>query len=617
MKINKRVYIFLVLSFILVVLFSNNIDVYAEKSMDIQRVNIEAEILKDGTMVVNEYRTIYFEGQYNGFYQNLKLDRGVSITDIEVSENGTLYQYNPGNDYGPPGTYLTKDEGNNILVDWSIDAYNETRTFLLEYKVHNQVKIHDDIGELYYQFIGDETDIPQDNVTVTLYLPEGSKEEDLRAWGHGPLSGNVELINSQEVSWYIDTLPPRTFLEGRVTFTPGIINNSSLKTNTSALNDILEEEQNLADSANRKRALAKFDWGFGGLSVIGAAIFGIYMRRKYAKPYDTDFNGEYYRELPADYSPGELGYLIRKGNPNSTDFTATVIDLAQRGYIKLEEVEEESKFALLSIFKKDETTFTALKTNKEGNLRPHEKEVMDLLFHEISANGESVIFTEVERFAKKHPKTFKIYWDDFISDLKSISEKHNFFDKSNKRTTIIGILSLFGFFILGFLSFILTRMFALSFGLFAAGLISMLLVTTINRRSKKGEEDYVRWMAFKKFLLHFSNMKRHELPSLVLWEHYMVYAVALGVAKEVMKELQVVYPDLKDGDYRFGYGWFYYSAVTGRSIDSITKSFDSLTSSINNSLNTALSNTSSGSGGGGGFSGGGGGGGGGGGVGGR
>src|SRR6056297_3618435 len=131
MKINKRVYIFLVLSFILVVLFSNNIDVYAEKSMDIQRVNIEAEILKDGTMVVNEYRTIYFEGQYNGFYQNLKLDRGVSITDIKVSENGTPYQYNPGTEYGSPGTYLTKDEGNSILVDWSINADNESRTFLL------------------------------------------------------------------------------------------------------------------------------------------------------------------------------------------------------------------------------------------------------------------------------------------------------------------------------------------------------------------------------------------------------------------------------------------------------------------------------------------------------
>jgi len=617
MKNNNKVLLVFVMSLILIFTISIDNNAYAERSMDLQRVNIEAEILKNGTMVVNEYRTIYFDGQYNGFYQNLKMEPGVSISDIKVSEDGVPYQFNPGDDYGPPGTYLTKDEGNSILVDWSIDAFNEKRTFLLQYKVHNQVKIHDDIGELYYQFIGDESDISQDNVTVTLFLPEGSKEKDLRAWGHGPLSGNVELVNSQEVSWYIDTLPPRTFLEGRVTFTPEIINNNNLKTNKSALDDILEEEQELADAANRKRALAKFDWGFGGLSVIGALVFGIFMRRKYAKPYDTEFTGDYYRELPADYSPGELGYLIRKGHPNSTDFTATIIDLAQRGFLKLEEVEEESRFALFSIFKKDETTFAAIKTDKEGDLKLHEKEVMDLLFHEISDDGESVVFTEIEKYAKKHPKTFKLYWDDFISDIKNISEEHKFFDESNKKTTIIGVLSMIGFGFLGFLSLFFTGMYALGIGLIISGFISMILIVTINRRSQNGEEDYVRWMAFKKFLLHFSEMKRHELPSLVIWEHYMVYAVTLGVAKEVMKELQVVYPDLRDGDYRFGYGWYYYGAVTGGSIDNLTNSFDNLTTSINSSLNTAISNTSSGSGGGGGFSGGGGGGGGGGGIGGR
>jgi uncharacterized membrane protein len=604
---NKKILLVFVISFILIISTSME-NAYADRSMDIERVIIDAEILNDGTLVIKEKRTIYFEGQYNGYYQNLVMEPGVDISDIKVSENGNPYEYNPGDDYGPPGTYLTKNEGSSILVDWSIDAFNETRTFLLEYKVHNQVKIHDDIGELYYKFIGDEADIPQDNVIVTLILPEGSKEEDLRAWGHGPLSGNVELVNPKEVSWYIDTLPPRTFLEGRITFTPSIINNSNLKTNETALPDILEEEQELANAANRKRALAKFDWGFGGISLIGSAVFGFFMRRKYAKPYETEFKGDYYRELPANYSPGELGYLIRKGRPNSTDFTATIIDLAQRGFIKLEEVEEESKFALFSVFKKDETTFAATKTTKEGELKSHEKKVMDLLFYEISDDSESVVFTEIERYAKKHPKTFRIYWQDFLTDLKNTSENHNFFDESNKKTTIIGILFFIGFGFLGFITFFFTGMYAFGFGLIGAGFISMLLIATINRRSKKGEEDYVRWMAFKKFLLHFSEMKRHELPSLVIWENYMVYAVTLGVAKEVMKELQIVYPDLRDGDYRFGYGWYYYSAATGSSIDNLTNSFNNLTTSINNSLNTALSNTSSGSGGGGGFSGGGGGG---------
>ena len=30
---------------------------------------------------------------------------------------------------------------------------------------------------------------------------------------------------------------------------------------------------------------------------------------------------------------------------------------------------------------------------------------------------------------------------------------------------------------------------------------------------------------FRRFLLDFSQMERHEIPSLVIWEHYLVYAV--------------------------------------------------------------------------------------------
>ncbi|HBK86140.1 MAG TPA: hypothetical protein DDZ53_08950, partial [Firmicutes bacterium] len=60
-------------------------------------------------------------------------------------------------------------------------------------------------------------------------------------------------------------------------------------------------------------------------------------------------------------------------------------------------------------------------------------------------------------------------------------------------------------------------------------------------------------------------MERYTIPSLIIWEHYLVYAVTLGVAKEVMKQLELVYPNLTEGDYRFGHGWYYWPM--GRSIN--------------------------------------------------
>ena len=104
-------------------------------------------------------------------------------------------------------------------------------------------------------------------------------------------------------------------------------------------------------------------------------------------------------------------------------------------------------------------------------------------------------------------------------------------------------------------------------------------------------------------------MQRHEIPSLIFWEHYLVYAVTLGVAKEVIKQLVIVFPNMQEDDYRFGHGWIYYGAY-GSGMNALNNSFDGIGNSFERAVSTAqkaASKSSSGSGGGGGFSGGGGG----------
>lgn len=101
----------------------------------------------------------------------------------------------------------------------------------------------------------------------------------------------------------------------------------------------------------------------------------------------------------------------------------------------------------------------------------------------------------------------------------------------------------------------------------------------------------------------FSLMKEKEVPELVLWEKYLVYATAFGISEKVLKQLKVVYPQISDEEYMTSHGYAYmYLMYSG----SYRNSFlSSLNSSIGSSY-TALTNYSSGSGSGGGFSGGGG-----------
>ena len=164
-------------------------------------------------MRVTEQLTIKFSGQWNGFY--IKIPQGnTPIQEVVVREKGKPYTFNPGRDYGPPGTYLLKTESDKIVIDWSISALNETRTFEVSYRVLNAVKLHDDVAELYRKFIGDANPEKIAEVQVHLQLPAGAagykQGEEIKIWGHGPLQGEVNFAGPEKVTWQVKNLPAYT-----------------------------------------------------------------------------------------------------------------------------------------------------------------------------------------------------------------------------------------------------------------------------------------------------------------------------------------------------------------------------------------------------------------------
>ena len=117
----------------------------------------------------------------------------------------------------------------------------------------------------------------------------------------------------------------------------------------------------------------------------------------------------------------------------------------------------------------------------------------------------------------------------------------------------------------------------------------------------QGWEEHERWNGLKKYMEDFSLLKEREIPELALWEKFMVYATAFGIAEKVLKQLKVAYPQLTDEYMMNHYRTMYYMNTfnVGREFgSSMSRGYQSY----------ASSRMSSGSGGGGGFSGGGGGG---------
>ncbi|MEY3609944.1 MAG: hypothetical protein RLZZ264_465, partial [Bacillota bacterium] len=134
------------------------------------------------------------------------------------------------------------------------------------------------------------------------------------------------------------------------------------------------------------------------------------------------------------------------------------------------------------------------------------------------------------------------------------SQNEKFFDDvkapAQKNAAILGLITLFA------IGFYATRM-VLALGTFT-GIIGGILVgvsillsaylSSIERRSKKGNEDYVRWKAFEKFLKEFTNIKDYPMPGMTVWEHYMVYATAFGIAELVEKQIRFKYQQLNKMD---------------------------------------------------------------------
>ncbi len=590
------------------------------RSFSFPELKITAEILPDGSMLVTEERTASFSGTYSGLYQYIDKSADQQIVDIIVKENGQAYEFNPGTEYGPAGTYMAIDQGDSMYIDWSFDATDEDRTFTLEYKITNVVQIHRDVAEFYHVFVGDEWEVGIDNLNISLSLPSGADVEDIRAWGHGPLQGNVTILSEDRVIWEMAQLPPFSSVTGRVTFPVSLVPDGTYRTNKEALLGILNQEQQWADEANSLRAEAKINWVLAIIIFVIGIVYSIIMWIRHGKAYQTVFQEEYHRELPADYTPAELSILWRFNTIDSSDMTATILDLARRGYLRIDETTKQTK----KLFKTTESVDykltkqrPSIKESASGrSLLSHEQSLMKLLFEDISKDQQTVTFDELEQYAKDHTSDFTKFWNDWTDKLKKRGQELQFFEKHSSGKA--GKHSLPGIFAMGFGVGILIWQIAIDGQLFAVAL-SLLLVSffylfslaTHSRRTAQAQEEYAKWTAFKKFLQDFSNIDRRDIPSLAIWEHYLVYAVTLGVAKEVIKQLQIVYPNLQQDGYYFGAHWYYYN-MHAANFSGLANGIDTMTStiqqSIQQSINTATSQSSSGSGGGGGFSGGGGGG---------
>lgn len=503
--------------------------IFGRTAYEIESLDIVANIERDGSLEVEE-RVIYDIGKINGILYNIDALGYGKFSDLQIFyEDDGEFKQARNNTAPSEGNFTVSVDDGLYKIKLYAPSQNERKEFIFRYNLTRGVTVYRDIAQLNRKMVGKEWQNSIGNISVTVNLPENVKKDDIYAFGHGPLTGNIEILDGKSVRYTLNDYRPGEFLEVNLLFPKNILTsfNPLLMKNKSALKEILDMEGKVAKEANdaRKRAIIGFYLGrvVLVLAVAWWLFLVVFIYLKNSKRYKVENEyGEYFRELPDDYSPSIAGTLVSRNlYPSGRELFAMLLDLVRKGHLKLEEGEK---------------TTTLILQESGKPLSEEEKFILNWYIRELG-DGEKIVLESVEASikgrggAKEFNRNYERWRTIVYSDM---LEKKLKMDKRDKFSTSLGIFTGIAYFIGGgmLVVYFQSELFIL---MILLGFILLPYTFSRKRASLEKEKAISRWEAFKKFLVDYSNLEEAKLASIELWEHYFVYAVALGVAEKVAK----------------------------------------------------------------------------------
>jgi uncharacterized membrane protein len=601
-----------------------------DKSFSLPRAYVVASVQPDGSVLVTEEITYLFTGSFEGGYREILLKDGMSVTDVSVSEYGKAYS--PGasaelGSSGAPGTYGTANLGDAYRIVWHYRASYEERTFTIRYRLEGLAVAHDDVVDVYWQAWGDEWEEPLGSLEATMVLPGDAGKGDVKVFGHpASVSGKTSLgpdgVSPRLVA---SDVPAGQFVEMRVVFPRELLSSTggARVEPGDGLQQIMDEEAAEARSEARQAWLMRLQPLFGLLLVLVSVGMIAFVYLRYGREPKVDYEGRYEREPPTNDPPAVIGAIIsQRPSVGSREFTATLFDLIRRGVLYAQPVSVKKGGFW------GEKTMTDLRVDlgsgHPGSIEDFERSVLSVA-ERVLSHGPVNLTDFQERMKRIYDRQAnRSSYESFRDAVKREVERRDLVERSPGRwlgwaALVLGPAGA-AWFVLALLGVnggaLISLIFSSFIGFVGAAVVVWLVFRRVFghadsslgsvlhrmwvRRTPKGALLHARWQAFRRYLSDFSRMEESPPASLALWEQFLVYGIALGVAEQVLEAARLhAPPEIAEG------GSFYSPGIIGSISGAYVFSFSNLENDFSDAF-TPLS--SSGSGGGGLFSGGGGGG---------
>lgn len=491
------------------------------KTLVWENYDVTLTIEPDGDLRVEERQVIRFlSGTFTQGWAVIPLDRTEGIDGVTVAD-GDGAQYQEVGYSADPYTFSTHRGEEGLEIVWSFPPVSEdVRTFTLSYTVHGGLRVAGEGDTLQWIAIDNERDFPVQAATVRVRLPQGASFLAIDSAG-------VETVWNQVsdgravVFEASQPLSPYDTLEVGIKFTHGVIPDQA---------PAWQAAEDLKDTYELTvRPLATL--GFGALAALvglGGPLL-VYLLW-YTRGRDPRVSAvpEYITEPPAPVPAGVLGTLVDE-KADLPDITATIVDLARRGHLSMEEIET----TLWGTIRSKDFVFRRL-DNPTDHVLPFEQEVLAGLFP--GQAREQKLSALQNKFYVRLPAIQKKLYQELINfRYFTISPEAV---RSRWRTWGVGLL------VMAFLGMSVLSAFLVPLastapcvfgGLAVTGVALLVAGQYMPVKTVAGAEAAARWLAFKTYLTRIEQLT--DLSKAAdLFERYLPYAVAFGLSQSWVRK---------------------------------------------------------------------------------
>src|SRR5438445_3835692 len=351
------------------------------RTLRIRDFHAELDVLPDSSLDVTETIHVDFDGAWQGIYRNIPveyagpggLNYSLFLTDISATDSD-----------GAPLRIEKQRSAENLQLKIFVPAAEDTsRNISLHYRVRDGLRFFEDHDELYWNVTGTGWDFPIESASAHIILPVGvtglhaanfigffgSRSQDARMV---ILGSNIDIYCRR----------PLAFHEG--------------------LTLVAGWDKGFVHEPRASEKIAQFlDSNWPLFLPVGVFLVMFWLKSTRGRDPRVGAIAVQY-EPPAGLSPGEAGTLV-DNQAGIRDITATLVDLAVRGFITIEEKETSH---LMGLYSNKEYVFHLNKKPAEWKgVKPHELLLLTGIFgNPILGMRDEVALSELQNsFYKNLP----------------------------------------------------------------------------------------------------------------------------------------------------------------------------------------------------------------------